>query len=65
MMVIIPEAFIYKVPDGLEPEIAVYTELMACAFALDKAKDFSNLASEGFLTGGSVLIQGAGPLGIT
>ena len=63
-MVVIPEAFIYKVPDGLEPELAVYTELMACAFAFDKAKDFSNLASEGFLTGGSVLIQGAGPLGI-
>ena len=63
-MVIIPEAFVYKVPDGLEPEMAVYTELMACAFALDKLKDFSNLAAEGFLTGGSVLIQGAGPLGI-
>jgi len=63
-LVIIPEAFVYKVPDGLEPELAVYTELMACAFALDKLKDFSNLAAEGFLTGGSVLIQGAGPLGI-
>jgi L-iditol 2-dehydrogenase len=63
-LVIIPEAFVYKVPDGLEPELVVYTELMACAFALDKLKDFSNLAAEGFLTGGSVLIQGAGPLGI-
>ena len=63
-MLIIPEAFVYKVPEGLGPEIAVFTELMACAFALDKARDFSNLASEGFLTGGSVLIQGAGPLGM-
>ena len=63
-MVVIPEAFVYKVPDGLEPELAVYTELMACAFALDKAKDFSTMASEGLLTGGSVLIQGLGPLGI-
>jgi len=63
-MVIIPETFVYKVPFGLEPELAVYTELMACAFAFDKLKDFSNLASEGFLTGSSVLIQGAGPLGI-
>lgn len=63
-MVIIPEAFVYKVPENLGPELAVYTELMACAFALDKAKDFSSFASEGFLTGSSVLIQGVGPLGI-
>ena len=63
-MVVIPETFVYKVPFGLEPELAVYTELMSCAFAFDKLKDFSNLASEGFLTGSSVLIQGAGPLGI-
>lgn len=63
-MLIVPEAFVYKVPDGLEPELAVYTELLACAFALDKAKDFSSMASEGFLTGSSVLIQGCGPLGI-
>ena len=63
-MVIIPEAFIYKVPDGLAPELAVYTEVMACAYALDKAKEFSSLASEGFLTDDSVLIQGVGPLGL-
>ena len=63
-MVIIPEAFVYKVPDGIAPELAVYTELMACAFALDKAKEFTSLASEGFLTDSSVPIQGTGPLGI-
>lgn len=63
-MVIIPEAFVYKVPDGLAPELAVYTEIMACACALDKAKEFSSLASEGFLSDDSVLIQGAGPLGL-
>lgn len=63
-MVIIPEAFVYKVPDGLSPEIAVYTEIMACTFALDKAKEFSSIAAEGFLSGDSVLIQGLGPLGL-
>ena len=63
-MVVTPETFVYKVPDGLEPELAVYMELMACAFAIDKAKDFSNLASEGFQTGSGVLIQGVGPLGM-
>lgn len=63
-MVLIPEAFVYKVPDGLAPELAVYTEIMACTYALDKAKEFSSLASEGFLSGDSVLIQGVGPLGL-
>ena len=63
-MVIIPEAFVYKVPDGLAPELAVYTEIMACTYALDKAKEFSSIASEGFLTDDTVLIQGVGPLGL-
>ena len=63
-MHLIPEAYVYKVPSGLAPELAVMTELMACTCALDKAKEFSSLASEGFLSGASTLIQGAGPLGI-
>jgi L-iditol 2-dehydrogenase len=63
-MVIIPEAFVYKVPDGLAPELAVYTEILACAAAMDKVKEFSSLASEGFNSGDSVLIQGVGPLGL-
>ncbi len=60
---IVPEAFVYKVPDGMPPEVAVLTELMACSFNLDKAKEFSSLASEGFLSGDTVVIQGVGPLG--
>ena len=63
-MVIIPEAFVYKVPEGLRPELAVCTEIMACTYALDKAKEFSSIAAEGFLTDGTVLIQGVGPLGL-
>jgi len=63
-MVIIPEAYVYKVPDGLAPELAVYTEIMACAMALDKIKEFSSLASEGFMSESSVVIQGVGPLGM-
>lgn len=63
-MLLIPEAFVYKVPAELTPELAVMTELMACTFALDKAKEFSTIASEGFISEASVFIQGAGPLGI-
>jgi L-iditol 2-dehydrogenase len=63
-MVIIPEAYVYKVPDGLAPELAVYTEIMACACALDKVQEFSSMASEGFMSDSTVLIQGVGPLGL-
>ncbi len=63
-MRLLPEAFVYLVPETLSPELAVMTELMACTYALDKAKEFSNLANEGFISGAAVLIQGAGPLGI-
>jgi len=63
-MLIIPEAFVYKVPDGLPPEVAVYTEILACAYALDKAKEFGTIAIEGFITGDTVIIQGVGPLGL-
>jgi threonine dehydrogenase-like Zn-dependent dehydrogenase len=62
-MYIAPEVFVYKVPEGLSPEAAVLTELMACSFNLDKAKEFSSLASEGFVSGDTVVIQGVGPLG--
>ena len=60
---ITPETFVYKVPDGMLPEVAALTELMACSFNLDKAKEFSSLASEGFVSGDTVVIQGVGPLG--
>ena len=63
-MLLIPEAFVYKVPQDLTPELAVMTEIMACTYALDKAKEFSSIANEGFISGSSILIQGAGPLGI-
>lgn len=63
-MRLLPETFVYRVPDEMPPELAVMTELMACTYALDKAKEFSTLANEGFVSGASVLIQGAGPLGI-
>lgn len=63
-MRLVPGTYIYRVPEEISPELAVMTELMACTYALDKAKEFSSLASEGFVSGASILIQGAGPLGI-
>ena len=38
-----PDAFVYKVPDGIDTEIAVMTELMAVTYNLDKAKSFYSM----------------------
>jgi threonine dehydrogenase-like Zn-dependent dehydrogenase len=59
-----PDAFVYKVPDGLPPRVAVLAELFACSWSLDKAKEFYALDGEGFQPGGTVVVQGVGPLGL-
>lgn len=60
----LPGSYIFKVPEGLPSKIAVLTELMAVTTGLDKAKRFSAVHTEGFRFNDTVLIQGAGPLGI-
>ncbi|MFO1131446.1 MAG: zinc-binding dehydrogenase [Hyphomicrobiales bacterium] len=59
-----PDAFVYKVPDSLDAELAVLTELMAVTFNLDKAKEFSAMDGEGFGSGASIAVQGVGPMGL-
>lgn len=59
-----PDAFVYKVPDGIDAEIAVMTELMAVTYNLDKAKSFYSMDGEGFGPGASVAVQGVGPMGL-
>ncbi len=59
-----PDVYIYKVPDGLPANIAVMAELMAVTWNLDKAKEFSSFANEGFGSGDTVVVQGAGPMGL-
>ena len=59
-----PDAFVYQVPDSLDAELAVMTELMAVTFNLDKAKEFSAMDGEGFGSGASVAVQGVGPMGL-
>jgi len=48
---VMPDVFVYKVPDGLSPERAVLAEFMSVFYGLDK-------------TGDTVVVQGVGPLGI-
>lgn len=63
-MYIRPDTFVYKVPEGIPPRVAVLAELFACAWSLEKAKEFYAMDGEGFQAGGTVVVQGVGPLGI-
>lgn len=64
-MYLLPRTTFFKVPEQLPLELAVLTEPFAVAgSSLDKAKEFSNLTTEGFRFGDTVLIQGAGPIGL-
>jgi len=59
-----PDTFVYKVPSGLSPRVAVLAEVMACTASLDKVKEFSSYAMEGFNSGDTVVVIGSGPLGL-
>ena len=59
-----PDAFVYKVPDSIDANLAVMTELMAVTYNLDKAKSFYSMDGEGFGSGASVAVQGVGPMGL-
>ncbi|MEW6756005.1 MAG: zinc-binding dehydrogenase [Candidatus Latescibacterota bacterium] len=61
---VLPEAFLYRVPESLPPRVAVMAELMAVSYNLDKVKELFTMAGEGFATEDTVVVQGAGPMGI-
>ena len=63
-MYILPGTFVYKVPDGMAPEISVLTELFTVSYAVDRAKEAYSLANEGFGAADTVVIQGVGPMGL-
>lgn len=58
------DAFVFRVPDGLDPRIAVMTELMTVTYNLDKAKEIYTMGGTGFGSGSTVVIQGTGPMGL-
>jgi L-iditol 2-dehydrogenase len=63
-MYIIPGSFLVRVPDELPSEVAVLTEIMAVTVGLDRAKQMSVFPSEAFLFDDTVVVLGAGPLGM-
>ena len=50
-MYISPKVFLYKVPENIPPEVAVFVELMSFFYGLDNVGD-------------TVVVQGVGPLGL-
>ena len=59
-----PDAFVFKVPDDMAPQLAVMAELMTVTYNLDKAKELYTMGGEGFASGATVVIQGVGPMGL-
>ena len=63
-MYIVPGSFLVRVPDELPSEIAVLTEIMAVTAGLDRAKQISAFPNESFRFDDTVVVLGAGPLGM-
>ena len=64
-MYIFPNSILFKIPENMKTEVAVFVEEMAVAYhALARAAQPYPPINEGFGPGGSVVILGNGPLGI-
>lgn len=61
---VLPGSFVVRVPEDLPSEIAVLTEIMAVTAGLDRAKQISAFPNESFRFDDTVVVLGAGPLGI-
>jgi len=59
-----PKAWVYKVPEYIPVEYACMVELMVVAALLDRAKEYSAYGGKGFHFGDTVVVQGAGPIGM-
>jgi len=62
-MYLFPGTFIYRVPEQMSPEVAVWSELFTVSAALDRALGYCR-PSNGFHGAPTVVIQGVGPLGM-
>jgi len=59
-----PKAWVYKVPEYLPVEYACLSELFVVAAILDRGKEYAAYGGKGFHFGDTVVVQGAGPIGI-
>jgi L-iditol 2-dehydrogenase len=63
-MVVLPGSHLFRVPEGLPSPVAVLAELMAVTVGLDRARQGSGFPGEGFRFDDTVVVYGAGPLGL-
>ncbi len=61
---VIPGSFLVQVPGELPSEVAVLTEIFAVSVGLDRAKQMSAFPNESFRFDDTVVVLGAGPLGM-
>jgi len=59
-----PKTWVYKVPEYIPPEYACLVELFVVTALLDRAKEFAAYGGKGFHFGDTVVIQGAGAVGM-
>lgn len=63
-MYIPPKSWVYKVPEELSIEYACLSELFVVSAILDRGKEYAAYAGKGFHFGDTVVVQGAGPIGM-
>ena len=59
-----PKAWVYKVPEYIPVEYSCMSELFVVTAMLDRAKEYSAYGGKGFHFGDTVVVQGAGPIGM-
>lgn len=64
LMYLLPGTHLFRVPDGLDSQLAAITELVSVTHGLDTARALAGSTGRGFRTGDTVLILGMGPLGM-
>ncbi len=64
VMYLLPGTRLFRVPDELDSQLASMTELLSVTHGLDTARALAGAGARGFSTGDTVLVLGAGPLGM-
>jgi len=59
-----PKAWVYRVPEHIPVEYACLVELFVVAALLDRGKELAASGGKGFHFGDTVVVQGAGPVGM-
>lgn len=63
-MTIRPGSYLFKLPDELPDELACLVEIMTVTYVFDTAMNTNSFHMDGLPFGATVVIQGAGPIGL-